>query len=289
MDELERILRPDTTELRASLDPDGSLDEVVARGRRRTLARRVATGVAAVAVVVAGFAVIAGADTDRTELDVISPDPTESEANEDRDGGTTTTDPDDDGESGESSTTVGTTPIEPGSSWSTTTRATTEQPPPEERVELDISVATDARTYRTGEEITVVVQACNRSDRPAEEYFADSDAMFRVRMVTADDRTVALGTHPRQGPATQTWNPGECRGYTTSWDQTEGELESEGGQAAWPGEYTAQVDWFSTAPPPEGMDPGLYDPAMPDREPAVSPVFTIEDDGTGSTDLSGGT
>lgn len=130
---------------------------------------------------------------------------------------------------------------------------------------------TDARSYAQGEPVEIAVRACNETDRPHEEYYPDS--RFRAHVLTDDDRNVAFGAHG--GPQSQRWEAGQCRDFALVWDQTEGAFEDDGGQDAWPGDYRIELDWRGVQPPPEGIDPGVYDPAL-QYEPALSEVFTIE-------------
>jgi hypothetical protein len=132
--------------------------------------------------------------------------------------------------------------------------------------------------------VTIQVRACNTSEHAHEEWFADPGWRFRVQVITADDRNIAFGEHPRAEPeSTEVWQPAECRSFAIVWDQSEGPFEQDGGQQAWEGEHRIELSWWGVAPPPEGMDPGLYDPVG--RESVWSGAFVIEPTPSGEPSL----
>jgi hypothetical protein len=158
---------------------------------------------------------------------------------------------------------------------SSPTAAPTSSPTAHPRAPLALAVTTDADSYAQGAPVTIRVRACNRTDRDHEEWFADPQWRFRVQVITADDRNIAFGQHRRDDASpTELWRPGECRDFTVVWDQTEGPFEEDGGQQAWEGEHRIELSWWGVAPPPDGMDPGLYDPVP--RDPVWSQVLVIE-------------
>lgn len=272
MDDLETMLRPDRDRI-GTFDSEQALPAVLAAGRRKRSVRRagatslVAAGVAAVAMLVPtgvpGLTVQDVAGTDDAATDTTTPKDVASHDD----------DPSPEPTSGQVAT-VEPLPTTATPGPTSPTPGVTEEPT-SARVPLALEVTTDRDRYEQGAPVTIQVRACNTSEHAHEEWFADPGWRFRVQVITADDRNIAFGEHPRsETESTEVWQPGECRDFVIVWDQSEGPFEQDGGQQAWEGEHRIELSWWGVAPPPPGMDPGLYDPVG--RESVWSGTFTIE-------------
>ena len=267
MDEIERQLR-DLRDLPSdTFDAPGALGSVVANGRRKAAARLTAGGITLALAAMLLAVTPAWTGPSEPSLEIIgtgtagpAPDPAEPSATpEPVATATSRAEP------------VDPLPTEPGGP------TTTPAPTPDPRVELTLTAST-ANSHAHGAPVTFEIEACNETNRPHQEFFFNEGARFDLSVTTADDRRIAytVGRDHEGGYVTETWAPGECRSWTETWDQTEGSFDDpDDGPQAEAGEYTVQLEWRGVAPPPPGMDPGLYDPAgrLPDR---FGP-FTIED------------
>lgn len=271
MDEVEAMLRPDKDGI-GRLDTVGTLPGVLSAGQRKRRVRRagragfVVAAVAAVAVTVpSGLPGLTVSDVAGTGEAPTSTTPSPSPAHASPEPAPTS-------EAVSAQQPVTVTPTEGAA---TPTAAPTSTPTAPPRVPLALTVTTDADSYAQGAPVTIRVRACNRTDRDHDEWFADPQWRFRVQVITADDRNIAFGEHRRDDASpTESWRPGQCRDFTIVWDQTEGPFEEDGGQQAWEGEHRIELSWWGVAPPPDDMDPGLYDPVP--RESVWSAVFVIE-------------
>lgn len=271
MDEFEAMLRPDPAKV-GPVDSEHALPIVMAAGRRKRAGRRagaaglVAVGAAA-AVLLLPLDVPGLTVQDAVGGGHVATDPTTGSRVASHE-----EEPEPTPGSGQVSAVEPRPTAMPSSPTSTPDATETATQP---WVPLTLEVTTDRDRYAQGDPVTIEVQACNTTQDPHEEWFADPNWRFRLQVITADDRNIAFGEHPRvEEESSEVWQPAECRSFAIVWDQTEGPFEEQGGQQAWEGEHRIELSWWGVAPPPPGMDPGLYDPLG--RESVWSRPFLID-------------